>query len=815
MSRRGDTRPEGLPERLSAGLHGLLSRHRAAVLVCALALALLCALQLSGLRLNGSSAVFLPDTDAEARLGAELLETSPASGLLLVDVEARDTEEAMAIADRIEAAVSPELARSVRPQAGLMTPDLMLALLPSFFTAAMEREAGIALHPDRLEESLRQGRELLRGPAGLAAAPWVRGDPLGLRTLMRERLPEPTSPLFSPSASRPVSADGCHTLLMLAPARPALDADASTELVVAVLSAAGADRDGVCAEGAARLRLSGAPLHTAVNARVIRADIERTALFSLAGFALAYLLLARSLGAGWILLTAAYSALAGVAATSLVWPAASGLVLGFGAGLMGLSEDYAVHMHFALRSGNDERTLYATLLPPLAQGWALNVSGFAVLLLSSLPALRQTAFFSVSALTAGFAMAVLLLPWLPRFTAPKNIRAGSGPAREPRAPRASAALAVCILLAALCALLLTRADFDFSPRHLEAESGRTMRDAEAIRALWRLDTGLAAALAAGSRDEALLMSRQYAAALRAAGFTEVTAPSDFLPTQAEARENCARWKRWFAENRGLIEHNLALASARTGFSAGAFAPFLAAAAREPEALGPDSGLLARMGMEDMAGLALFRRADDGWCALVSFAPRTSVQAAAAEAEKLFPAAWNGRAGLFSSALLEERMAAQFGEEQRLLCAAGALVLALLMLFLRRPGRVWVVFMPPLLSLAAALALFRLLDIPLSLASLAALPVVVGLAVDHGIMITHTLETGREAGVRRAVVLSSITAFLGMGLLAFADHPALRSMGLVIFAGLLTELAAALFLVPLLYAKAAPAENTSGGREAGI
>ena len=104
---------------------------------------------------------------------------------------------------------------------------------------------------------------------------------------------------------------------------------------------------------------------------------------------------------------------------------------------------------------------------------------------------------------------------------------------------------------------------------------------------------------------------------------------------------------------------------------------------------------------------------------------------------------------------------------------------------------------PLASFLAVLALFLLLGERFTLTACVAVPIVLGLAIDHGIMVTHALESGQELGIRRAVTLSTLTALFSMGLLAFAEHPALRSMGLVIFTGLAAELFSALFLLPLL------------------
>ena len=87
--------------------------------------------------------------------------------------------------------------------------------------------------------------------------------------------------------------------------------------------------------------------------------------------------------------------------------------------------------------------------------------------------------------------------------------------------------------------------------------------------------------------------------------------------------------------------------------------------------------------------------------------------------------------------------------------------------------------------------------PLTLAGMAAMPLVLGLAADHGIVVTHDLVSGVKMGVERAVVVSSLTTFTGMGLLALAHHPGLKAMGEVIFWGLIVEVPVALWFLPTL------------------
>ena len=140
---------------------------------------------------------------------------------------------------------------------------------------------------------------------------------------------------------------------------------------------------------------------------------------------------------------------------------------------------------------------------------------------------------------------------------------------------------------------------------------------------------------------------------------------------------------------------------------------------------------------------------------------------------------------------------QFAAEKRLVPLAWLACVALLFVFFRNWRQTLLAAVPPLCSLACILACVVQGSGSLTLASLAALPLVLGLATDHGILVTHELAAGVSFGVNRAVLVSSLTTLLGMGLLALAEHPALRSMGQVIFWGLVLEVPVAVWLLPAL------------------
>ena len=147
--------------------------------------------------------------------------------------------------------------------------------------------------------------------------------------------------------------------------------------------------------------------------------------------------------------------------------------------------------------------------------------------------------------------------------------------------------------------------------------------------------------------------------------------------------------------------------------------------------------------------------------------------------------------------LETTLLQQLGMEKRLVPLAWLACLVLLFVYFRNTRRTLLASLPPLCSVACILAWMSITGHPLTLAGMAAMPLVLGLAADHGIVVTHDLGSGVKMGVERAVVVSSLTTFTGMGLLALAQHPALKAMGEVIFWGLIVEVPVALWLLPKL------------------
>ena len=107
-----------------------------------------------------------------------------------------------------------------------------------------------------------------------------------------------------------------------------------------------------------------------------------------------------------------------------------------------------------------------------------------------------------------------------------------------------------------------------------------------------------------------------------------------------------------------------------------------------------------------------------------------------------------------------------------------------------------------MGLSWTVGAMSLLGIPLNLANFFAIPILAGLGIDSSVHMVHRAMEQRGRHIRygataRAVVLSATTTSLGFGMLLFASHRGLQSLGQVMLIGSLCCMVAAVVALPAL------------------
>lgn len=146
---------------------------------------------------------------------------------------------------------------------------------------------------------------------------------------------------------------------------------------------------------------------------------------------------------------------------------------------------------------------------------------------------------------------------------------------------------------------------------------------------------------------------------------------------------------------------------------------------------------------------------------------------------------------------------------------GSLALLLVILFVwidfRSVRDTFLVLVTLATGLIWTIGLISLMGVSLNLANFFAIPILMGIGVDSAI---HMLHRAREEGndamdfgsTRRAVILTALTTAIGFGMLFFASHRGLQSLGIVMAVGSLSCLLAAIVLLPALLKFERPASR---------
>ncbi|MBL6077895.1 MMPL family transporter [Belnapia sp. T18] len=584
------------------------------------------------------------------------------------------------------------------------------------------------------------------------------------------------------------AAEGPPRALLIARAQggAGLDAEAQGQAVAAFRTAFEAANP-----GPARLLLSGPGVFASEAATAIRADVRLITLAS-GGLLAAFLFWRyRSLMLlGLVAVPLAVGTLAGFAVTALAFDGkVQGIALGFGMTMLGVTVDYPILLASLRRPEEGLAAAARRIWPTLRLAAASAATGLAAMLGSGFPGLVQLGVFAGTGLLAAAATTRWVLPWLlpgARIVArplPRPVRAALGALRGRRRLAAGVVAGAGLLLAVLGGPVWQRDLSALSPVPREAQ----VLDATLRRQLGAPDVRVLFALGPGTEGEVLAASERLGEAmvpLLGTALEGIDLPSRYLPAEATQHSRQAALPTPEAAEAVLRE-------AITGlpFRPTAFAPFLAAlgesralppldaaglAAGAPTLAARLSPLLSHRG-ESMVGVALAQDVRDT-AALAAVAqrlgdPRILFIDVKAETEGLLDA--YGQATLLWA------------------LAGGVLVLGLLALGLRSPGRALRVAGPIGGALLVTLAALTLLGEALTLFHLASLLLLAGLAIDYSLFLAGD-ATDDTMG---AILNCAVSTLLTFGLLAFCGTPVLHGIGLTVSLGVASAFLLACAMAP--------------------
>jgi len=488
----------------------------------------------------------------------------------------------------------------------------------------------------------------------------------------------------------------------------------------------------------------------------------------------------------------ASAGLVGLGAVALAFDGVHGITVAFGFTLIGVVQDYPIHLFSHQRAGVSPWASSRALWPTLGTGVASTCIAYATFLVSGVDGLQQLAVFTVVGLATAALATRFLLPALidpsPHDAADSKwlARCWNTLARWPRM-NAMAAFVVAAIAAAIVAFAPGAFWQNDLARLTPVPPAALARDTQLRGELGAPDVRYIIALQAKDAEHALQSSERLMTALEALRTKHVVEGFDlaarYLPSAATQRSRQAKLPS-DEELRGALGD----AMAGGAFNDDAFDDFVRdiATARSAKPLVP-ADLAGTPLAASTEGLLLQREGHA--TALVALSGLRDPEAVARIAQA------HG-AQLLDLKQASESLVAEYRERVLWALALASVLLAAAVWFaLRSPRRVLRVLAPMALTTLLILAVLRGFGVELNLFHLVSLILAAGLGLDYALFFDHAGDDRAEQlRTLHAVIVCSLTTLLVFALLATSSIPVLRAIGGTVALGVAFNFVLALLIV---------------------
>lgn len=469
-----------------------------------------------------------------------------------------------------------------------------------------------------------------------------------------------------------------------------------------------------------------------------------------------------------------------------------GITLGFGIALLGVVDDYPIHLFSHLNGRGSPDAVIRSIWPTMRLGILTTVIGFSSLLLAGFPALAQLGIFAVAGLVTAAAVTRWVLPaCVPPSFVPRDVPHRIVPMVE-RLTRLKLVVPAAVVLAAFVLLWsdtpLWQTDLASlspvsEPRKRLDQQLRQELGAPDVRDLLVIEGRTAEDVL--QRSEAVISQLEH---LRVSGMLAgYDVVSTYLPSLRSQRA-----RQQALPERSVLEFNLQAALTGLPFAPGLFAPFLAAVedSRAQPFLDRDTFRGTALGMKVTA---LLIEQQGQWSAVV---PLRGVADRGRLAETV--AGWQPPGIIYLDLKAESnRLMTAYRDRTAEIVVFGVLVIAgVLAAGLRSIRVLWPVLLPMVSALVVVAACINALGESLSLFHVATFLLVIGLGLDYALFFNRPEGTEEDRGrTLYGLLVCSTTTILVFGVLACSAIPVLHAIGMtaatgsfccLLFAGMLAR-----------------------------
>ena len=782
-----------------ADLYLFFSHRRPMVFVATLAVIVISAIAFVNLNLNENIESMLPDRKTDTALNFKLLQQAPFSRKVIINLNKQANipgNEFVEITDRLAEAMTPPFFTRVVTGPGeslsLEFFSWLVNVYPSLIAGEDIQSLEQKLTVEKVREALNELYAKLLSPEGSAMKNLFRVDPLGFRLSVLEKLRFLNIiPKMRLENGHFISPDGRNALIIAETPFEITDAERGREMLIYFQDLLA----NVVPDTISVSMISG-HRYTLANIDAIKKDIVIILICSSLGIFILFLLFFRSLGGIFVFLTPICVLCIAAAGVSVFYRTVSAVTIGFGAVLLGISVDFAIHVYFALRSATSNPSeVIAQVSRPIVFCALTTLGAFGVLFFSSLPVQRELAVFSIIGICVALILSLIPLPQVVRNTQIPKYDKKTCTKTKFQLNRKWVVIGWLALIV-ICAWQGTKLHFDGDLRTLNLVSDEIRNVERTLQRTWGNFRGTAVIFVEGPDLQTALETndRIFRYLIHNSSARPIVSLAAVLPSLKTQQSNRQRWIAfWSDERKEHIKQLLTTEGKLIGFKSTAFEPFIKLIS------GPSPPVtvvdLRTIGLAEIVDTLIIRA--DKKVKVLTLVPDTPeisslLNHSDFNRTEIQLASQNQFRQTISKAIADDFI--------HFILKASVVVILLLGLFFRNLKKVLLALIPVVTGILFMIGVMGGLGIAFNLFNVVAAILIIGLGADYGIFMVTKISQGLDAATERAVFVSGLTTIAGFGALVLARHPALHSIGLSVLIGIGAAIPAALVIIPAMYRK---------------
>ncbi len=755
----------------------------------------------------------LPAGDKVIADGLEIFAHHPIHDQIAIDVMLdgkKDPDTLVAVGALLEKKLveSGLFARVGTAAMSELLPDLALYVarnLPLLFSEQeLVHKVAPLLTAEKIASRIEQLYAELNSMEGIGQAEFIALDPLGLKDLVLARL-APLAPSSSAAFFRGalLSADGRHLLVTARPLAAGTDTGSARQIAELLATSSRSLNEQFSNQGE-RITLTPVGAYRAAldNERIIRHDVQFALVLATVGIGLLLLLLFSRPLIGLLSLVPALAG-TGVAlfAYSLLHNSISIMVLGFGGAIVSITVDHGIAYLLFLDRGyaTKGRDASSEVRAIGIMAVITSIGAFLILSCSGFPIFTELGQFTALGIFFSFLFIHSIFPRIFPTLPPGSERALPLRRLVNSLYNSGKPGLIAAVMLAIGLLFFARPQFAVNLADMNTVTDETLAADSLFTKVWgSVGDKIVLMNKAQDRDAIQQQNDKLLAKIELDIDNDLVraafVPSMIFPGQTRSADNLRAWHSFWRDGKNeRVRQALSAAGAKLGFTTDAFAQFFSL--MKPGYVTSSQPIPEKY--YELLGISENIK-ESGLLQFVTMLPGDKYDGARVQQEY-------GRDNrVFDAAFFTGRLADILFTTFTTMLAIVAISMVLLLFFFYFDLQLTLItVLPAVFAYICTLGTLRLLHHPLDIPSLMLSVVILGMGIDYAIFCVRAHQRYREvhhpsyALVRVAVFMSGTSTLIGFGVLCFAEHSVLRSVGMTSLLGIGYSLLGTFLLLPPL------------------